>query len=275
MIAKIWRRLAQILFYHNDLAAIIKPFFENLKNESINDQKYISFLKTFSQNQLKVLYQNEIIPKEKFYSIISEEKEDNKSDQIERIISDDKINELQELLQGKDIQTFNTIIKSFNEVEKMKIPLIQFCIMKKAIECFKFLLINGYENPSKIREESNPGDKNWESKHRYEWDCMATAIYLGDKQVMKILEDKEIIKGENPAHLEAAILSYRNSIAKEIIENINNSNIIKNHFNLALLASSKNNNIKGAELLISKGADIDTQDNYYQNLIIVFVINYI
>ena len=49
MNVKIWRVLAQILFYRNDLIETIKPFFENLKNENINDEKYITFLKTFSK----------------------------------------------------------------------------------------------------------------------------------------------------------------------------------------------------------------------------------
>ena len=61
MIVKIWRVLAQILFYRNDLIEIVKPFLENLKNENINDEKYIPLLKTFSKNQLEVLYENEII----------------------------------------------------------------------------------------------------------------------------------------------------------------------------------------------------------------------
>ena len=57
------------------------------------------------------------------------------------------------LLQEKDIKTVNTITKSFLEVQKMQIPLIQYCIMKKAIECFKYLLVNGYDDPNKTIEE--------------------------------------------------------------------------------------------------------------------------
>ena len=70
MIVKIWRALAQILFYRNDLIEIIKPFFENLKNEKINDEKYIPLLKTFSKYQLKALYENGIISEEKFNLLI-------------------------------------------------------------------------------------------------------------------------------------------------------------------------------------------------------------
>ena len=70
MIAKIWRVLAQILFYCNDLIEIIKPFFENLKNENMIDEKYIPLLKTFSKYQLKALYENGIISEEKFNLLI-------------------------------------------------------------------------------------------------------------------------------------------------------------------------------------------------------------
>ena len=70
MNAEIWRVLAQILFYRNDLIETIKPFFENLKNENINDEKYIPFLQTFSKYHLEVLYQNGIISEEKLNLLI-------------------------------------------------------------------------------------------------------------------------------------------------------------------------------------------------------------
>ena len=132
---------------------------------------------------------------------------------IEEIISGDKIKELGKLLQEEDIKTFNTIIKSFLEVKKMKIPLIQYCIMKKAITCFKYLLVNGFDDPKKNMDEQNP-ESFYDSQgneiviKRYEWDCMATAIFFGNKKIMKILEERGIERGENPTHIEAAILSY-------------------------------------------------------------------
>ena len=70
MIAKIWRVLAQILLYRNDSIEIIKPFFENLKNDNINDEKYIPLLKTFSKDHLKVLCENGIITEDKFNLLI-------------------------------------------------------------------------------------------------------------------------------------------------------------------------------------------------------------
>ena len=58
-------------------------FFENLnlnlKNENINDEKYIPFLKIFSKNQLKVLYQNGIISEEKYNLLITKNQKENQS----------------------------------------------------------------------------------------------------------------------------------------------------------------------------------------------------
>ena len=129
MIVKIWRVLTQILFYRNDLNKTIKPFFENLKNENINDEKYLPLLKTFSNSyELKVLYKNKIItekkinslfPKNQFY--LKEETNSTVNDintKIEGIISGDKIEELDKLLQEKGMKIFNTITKSFLEIEK-------------------------------------------------------------------------------------------------------------------------------------------------------------
>ena len=39
----------------------IQLIFQILKNENINDEKYIPLLKTFSKYQIKLLYHNEII----------------------------------------------------------------------------------------------------------------------------------------------------------------------------------------------------------------------
>ena len=79
MNVKIWMALTQILFYRNDLIETIKPFFDNLKNESINDEKFIPFLKTFSKDQLKVLCENGIITEDKFNLLIPKDQKRNQS----------------------------------------------------------------------------------------------------------------------------------------------------------------------------------------------------
>ena len=102
---------------------------------------------------------------------------------------------------------------------------------------------------------------------------MATAIYFGNKKIIKILEEKGIEIGKKTAHIEEAILSYRNIIAKEIIEDLNEQ--IQNILNLSITASAKNNYIKGVEFLMTKGADIKAKDIFYLNIIALFLIKII
>ena len=55
MNVKLWRELAQILYYHNDLIEIIKPFFENLWNENIHDEIFLfHFLQHLQNTNLNV-----------------------------------------------------------------------------------------------------------------------------------------------------------------------------------------------------------------------------
>ena len=268
----IWRVLAQILYDRNDLNDVIKPFLDYLNDESIHDEVN-QLLQTFPNSQIEVLCPNRIqsaevntlIPNTMNLDINSK---NTNQEEIESIISEDKIEKLICLIQKKNIYAFNPIIKPFKEVDEMKIPLIQFCIMKNAIKCFKYLLINGYDDPNAVMEDQD-SHLNYSQK-QYEWDCMATAIYFGNNEIIKMLKDKiEIEKIQ--IHIEAAILSYRNKIVEEIIDiNKNNEGIQNNYLNKALLASSKNNNLKGAKLLILKGADINTKDIIYQNKAILF-----
>ena len=285
---KIWRVLTHILCGKEDSNEILKPFFLNLNNNNnINDKKFIPFLNTFTKYQLEVLYQNKILSEDNFSLLISAEdryKEDDNDHEndsendidIEKIVSGDKIKEFQELIQVKDIQTFNTIIKSFKEVNKKRIPLIQYCIMKNAIECFNFLLVNGYDDPKKVMNNQNPCTflftKNYiyEEDHLYEWDCMATAIYFGNMEIIKILESRGIKKGTNPVHIEAAIFSYRNKIAEEILNEMNEGemqNYVGNNLDIGILTSAKVNNIKGAQLLIRKGANINAKSERWNSIL--------
>ena len=259
MIKQIWSILTQILFDKNDLAEILKPFFQNLNNENINDEKYLQFLQTFPKFQLDALFKNEIITEKTFYTLfpsqtrvpsVSHQGEENV---VQKIISGDKVDELRKLIQNKDINTFITINDSFREVPQMKIPLIQYCIMKNAIECFKYLLVNGYDDPNKVMEDPITQQN---SIKRYQWNSMSTAIYMGNKEIIKILETRGIKKENDPKCLEAAILSYRNLVAKEIIESTQSQNIL----DFCLCAASKNNNIIATQLLINKGSNINYSD---------------
>ena len=71
---QIWSVLTQILCHRNDLTNILKPLFENLKNENINDDKNIPFLKSLSIFQLNTLYECKIITKAKLSSLLSKKK---------------------------------------------------------------------------------------------------------------------------------------------------------------------------------------------------------
>ena len=287
MNGKIWRVLAQILYNRNDLADIIKPFFEHLKNESINDERYIPLLKTFSEFQLEILYKNGIIPRNKINSLKYKNKKFNADNSnhnknfIEEIISGDKVNDLQELMQEKNSQTINIVTNSFREIHFMKIPLIQYCIIKKAIKCFKYLLVNGYDDPRKTMEEQNP-EHFYDSKtlntktiKRYEWNCMATAIYFGNKEIIKILEDKGIKEEKNLSCVEAAILSYRNEIVEQIIDEIKEKATIKKLLKIAIFTSCISNNIKGTELLIRREVNINELDeklNLFTKIVHPFIM---
>ena len=152
----------------------------------------------------------------------------------------------------------------------MKIPIFIECVIQRATKCFKYILINGFENPSIIMNDQSPQEITiswWETIKikRFEWDCMSVAIYYGEMEIIKILEENGIEKGSLSAHFEAAILSYRNGIAKEIINQMKGKNenekINDEILKRSLISSAKNNNIKGAELFINNGADINAITN--------------
>ena len=280
---QIWRQLIQILSYRKDLIDTIKPFIQQLNNSAtneqfkINEEKYIPFLKSLSKIQIEVLHEAEIIDEEKYAFIMPNKEllsinspESLKSKIVREIIKGDKLEAMQNLIREKSIDSISPILKSFKEVEKMRIPIIIECIIQKAIRCFKFLLITGVEDPTKSMIEQNPDSQNryWKSEHRYEWDCMSIAIYCGEVEIVKILEEKGIEKGDNPRDIEAAILSYRNSYVKEIINQMNEKDekMSNQILMIGIIASAKNNNIKGAELFINNGANVNTKDSFCQDL---------
>ena len=284
---EIWRQLIQILSFRKDLIETIKPFFGQLYNKNknekynINDKKNIPFLKSFLSFQLQILHEYEIIDEEIYLASVqnrgflqkscesSLQLSNNEEEKVREIIKGDKLEELQKLIREKDKNAINPIIKSFNEIKLMKIPIIIECIIQKAIKCFKYLLINGIEDPTLTMQDQNPeilynySDQKTERK-RYEWDCMAVAIYYGEMEIVKILEEKGIEKENNPKYINAAIFAYRNRIAKEIIKQLKEKNENKKRdeavFLQGLIASAKNNNIEGAEMLINNGADINAKE---------------
>ena len=280
---QIWKQLIQILSFRNDLIDTIKPFFVQLNNNNngtfnINEDKHILFLKSLGNFQLDVLHKYKIIDEEiytattlndEFFSNNSSESSNNEEEIVKEIIKRDKLEEMKRLIREKGIDEINHITKSFNEVEKMIIPIMIYCIIQKAPKCFKYLLINGIDDPTKKMRDQNPESVFDINTHidikRYEWDCMDIAIYSGNMEIVKILEEEGFEKENNFSHLEAAILSYRNKIVKEIINQIKeksekNKIINGKVLTRGLLLSGKNNNIIGAELLLKNGANMNAID---------------
>ena len=258
MESRIWKKLIEILLYRKDLIDIIKPFFGQLTNKinneqcCINEEKYIPFLKLLPIYQLEILHESKIFD-EKIYTAVIPKKESsptnlpesskNVEEIVREIINEDNVEELKRLIREKGINSISPIKKAFNEVKLMNIPIIIECIIQKAQKCFKYLLINGIENPM-TKSSQHVGLKS------YEWDCMGFAIYQGEDEIMKILEENGIEKVNNPIYLEAAILSYRNKIAKEIIFKMKENEEMNNDVLMAgLIASTRNSNIKGVELI--------------------------
>ena len=275
---KIWSHLIQILSYRNDLINQTKSFFENLNNRSINDEKYIPYLNSISDDDLELLYNNQIIPEAKYTLLVKNKKVPSQSihhDQaIEEIIQEDNLEEMKKLIREKDINEIGYIIKSFREVKTMKIPIIIDCIIQKAVLCFKYLLINEIEDPLETMNEQNSDPDN--NKHRYEWDCMTVAIFFGKVEFIKILEEYGITIS-TPQHLEAATLSYRNRIVKDIIygalkqnQEQNNDNLVDSLVLTGFYTSTRNNNIREVEWFIRKGANINGKDIIYQIIVIFF-----
>ena len=282
---KIWKHFIEILTYRNNLTDTIKPFMQNLKtgNEiyNISDKKYFSFIKNLSSYQIELLLKSKII-NEDYKSLLAKTdkvqtiKRGRSSEaKVKEIIHEDNYEALRRMILEKGIKAISPVSESFNENPEMTIPLIIYSIIYKAIRCFKYLLINGIENPKSFMCDKNPQIINnlilidhfsGLKKYDYQkWDCMAVAIYYGEIEIITILEEKGIEKGYNPAHLEAAILSFRNSIAKSIINKIQSENnfplIVDNVLNKGLFASVKNNNIQGGELLLNHGANINAEEN--------------
>ena len=166
-----------------------------------------------------------------------------------------------------------TLEDSFFEVSNMDIPILHYCIIKKAMKCFKFLLLNGADPSSKLKEhqqsfgfgfKSNPTKQN-----KYEWDCMTIAICFGEWEIMKILEERGINKLNNPNVWEAAALTHRNNLLKLFISNKDQigNYLLEECLKKGIEGAVKGNNLRGSIILLLKGADINTKDIIYQNII--------
>ena len=96
---------------------------------------------------------------------------------------------------------------------------------------------------------------------------MSVAIYYGEITIIKILEERGIEKGSQLIHFEAVILSVRNGLAKEMINKMKENEKLNDEIlHVSFIASTKNNNIKGAELLLNNGVNINIEDIIYHTM---------
>ena len=144
----------------------------------------------------------------------------------------------------------------------MNIPILHYCIIKKAIKCFKFLILNG-ESPYQILSYDTRYLSN-EQEQQYEWDCMTIAICFGEWEMMTILEEKGINKLNNPNVWEAAALTHRNNLLKLFISNKDQINNFDECLQKGMEGAIKGNNLKGVIIFISNGVDINSKNTLYQ-----------
>ena len=68
---------------------------------------------------------------------------------LKQIVEEDNL----ELFQKETEKNSNIILRdSFFEVENMKIPILDYCVIKKALKCFKFLILNGADPTVKLSQ---------------------------------------------------------------------------------------------------------------------------
>lgn len=175
---KIWRQFIDILQHRQDLNSKINPFLGNLNGENLNDPQHIPFLMSLSDDQLKVLHKCGAINDDKVKSLSKGdllEKWNAETTNLEsensmiKIIEQDNMEELQQLIKEGKIDPQGTVTTSFNGV-KMEMPIIHFTVMRRATKCFKYLLVNGYGNLEARMQEQNPDPSNryWQPQHIYE-----------------------------------------------------------------------------------------------------------
>ena len=264
MKVRIEQNFLKSVFFRPDLITTIKVFLPNIipiKNIPYLCQKK-AFFNYLAKNSIKIESNEE---KEQTEQDGEAEEEEDKTElemHLKRIVEEDHL----ELFQKETENNMNIILKdSFFEIENMKIPILHYCIIKKAIKCFKFLILNGADPFQTLSYEDVFGEEG----DKYKWDCMTIAICFGEWEIMKILEERGINKLNNPNVWKAAALTHRNNLLKLFISN-------KDHiedflFNICLQkgleGSIKGNNIKEVIIFISKGTNINAKDIIYQNII--------
>ena len=201
MRVRIEQNLLKALFFRPNLITTIKAFLPNIIS--------IENIPHFCQNSVFFNY----LTKNSIKIENNEEKEETEDDEEEKteqemhfkqIIEKDDL----ELLQQEFENNKNIILEEWFFENYMTIPILHYCVMKKAMKCFKFLILNGADPSQTLSHE-------W--KHEYEWDCISIAVCFGEWEMMKILEERGFDKLNNPSVWEAAALTHRNKFLKLLI----------------------------------------------------------
>ena len=285
--SKIEQNLLKILFFRRDLIEVLKPFLgDNILFDKLPKiYQKPDFLNYLTKNEIAIT--SNLEPKEE------EESSNPNEEKIKRIIREDNLEEFQKETE----QAFNlNVTETFFEDENMNIPILDYCVIKKALKCFKFFILIGADPTVKLsqiqstiqpkQQASNQRSRfghfsfrrkqnqpNVQPKQHYEWDCISIAICFGEWEMVKILEERGIKKQNNTKVWEAAALTHRNNLLKLFISNkeeIDNS-LFEECLQKGLEGAIKGNNLKERIILISAGADINAKDIIYQNIkLIIF-----
>lgn len=252
---QIQKHLLQTVFFRPNSVGVLKNFLKVVQEKDIPMSfRTPEFLNLLNKNNIEI----ETDTRDVSQAEENPEKEQSLQPDIKEIIEEDNLN-----LFKKRFEKNNNIIveDSFFEVENMKIPILHYCVMKKAIKCFKFLILNGANPFLKLSYsiesdgDSIPGDK-------YQWDCMSVATCFGEWEMIKILEYVRITKPIDSNDWEAAALAHQNQALKNLILNrsILNQSQFKECLNKAIFGAVKGNNLEGLRLLLKKGANINAKD---------------
>jgi len=263
MRGEIQKSLIKTEFYRPELIRVLKNFLEkeDLKENIPGFCRTPIFLEYLRKNDIEVdIKVEDEKEKEKEKDMKNKDdagNEENNSSKIKKIIEEDNL----ELFQQETEKDKNIILEeTFFEAKNMKIPIIHFCVMKKAMKCYKFLILNGADPSVKLCEQSGTSNgrtgrrfgRAQEPKHIYEWDCISVAIAFGEWEMMKILEERGIDKLNNPSVWEAAGLTHRNRLLKQFIEMKEEMDrtTFADCLKKGIEGSVKGNNLKGLKLLM-------------------------
>ena len=288
-----------------------KLIIEQYLYEELQKQNYLKELaKKFEEEDEKSDDENSDDENSYVENSDDEDSDDEDSDDEDSHIKIRKKTKIEEIIDKDDIESFKIISNSnnfnFNQTitknnelyHYFQIPILLYCIEKNAIKCFKFALINGADPTLK----SNPitikyGKINYEQT----WDAYGFAGATGNIQIIRLLEDKGfepnecLMEGCSQFHQEAILnwiqkeqshllsTSIKNIIFYENFEALNLFTFKDNKIDISLNKKGQKplhwatirNSKEIGEILISKGANINTKDIIYLNFRILFLFNLI